>query len=216
MAEAARFDLTLYLVTDRRLSGARGVLETVRQAVAGGTTLVQLRDPHAPTRALVEEAQALAAMLRPLGVPLIINDRVDVALAAQADGVHLGQDDMDAVTARRLLGPRAVIGLSIGSPAEHAASRAMLEAVDYIGVGPVYGTATKTDAGAAIGPEGLAQVVSAAGLPAVAIGGIGPGGAAAAIQAGAQGVAVVSALCAAADPAEAAARLRQEVEAARG
>lgn len=212
----ARFDLSLYLVTDRRLCGARGVVETVRQAVAGGATLVQLRDPQAPIRALVEEARAIKALLGPLGIPLIINDRVDVALAAGADGVHLGQDDMDAETARAILGPGFIIGLSIGSAEEHEASRAALPSVDYIGVGPLYGTATKADAGAAIGPEGLRAVIAAVGKPAVAIGGIGPGGVAPAIAAGAHGVAVVSALCAAPDPAAAAAALRREVAAARG
>jgi thiamine-phosphate pyrophosphorylase len=212
---ATRFDLSLYLVTDRRLAGPRGVIETVRSALAGGVTLVQLRDPEAETRALEDEARALKALLAPHGIPLVINDRTDVALSAGADGVHLGQDDMDPRDARRLLGPNAIIGLSVGSPAELAASAQTLGAVDYLGTGPVNATATKAGAGDAIGPAGVAAVVARSALPVVAIGGIGAGHAAAAIEAGARGIAVVSAIMAAPDPERAARDLRAIVDAAR-
>lgn len=207
-----RFDLSLYLVTDPVLGRPRSLLDTVRAAVAGGVTLVQLRDPDADGRAMVETARALKAMLAPLGVPLLVNDRIDVALAADADGVHVGQTDIAPVDARVLLGPDRILGLSVGSPAEFAASAGTLAAVDYLGTGPVRVTATKADAGAAIGAAGVAAVTALTGLPVVAIGGIGLAEVAPSISAGARGVAVVSAVMAAADPGEAARALRAEVD----
>lgn len=192
-----QFDLSVYLVTDARLCGARGVVETAIAAARGGATIVQLRDPDAPTRRLVEEARALVAALAPFGVPLIINDRVDVALASGAQGVHVGQSDMAPADVRALIGPDAILGLSVGSDAELAASD--LAPVDYVGIGPVNGTATKADAGAAIGVDGFAAFRPRIALPAVAIGGIKVDHTAAVIRAGADGVAVVSAICAAED-----------------
>lgn len=209
---ARAFDLSVYVVTDARLCAAAGLEATVAAAVAGGATLVQLRDPLAPTRKLIEEARALVALLRPRGIPLIVNDRVDVVLAADADGVHLGQDDMAPRDARALVGPDCIVGLSVGSPAELGASRGELAAVDYLGTGPVRVTATKADAGAAIGVDGLSAVLALAGLPVVAIGGIDAVLAAEAVAAGAAGAAVVSAVCGTADPAAAAARIAAAVE----
>jgi len=209
---ARRFDLTLYLVTDPRLTAARGLAATVEAAVAGGATLVQLRDPDAHGRALVEQARVLKALLSPLGVPLIINDRVDVAVAAGADGVHLGQDDLTVADARALLGADAIVGLSVGNPREYAASA--LHGVDYLGVGPVRATGTKGDAGAAIGAAGIAAVRALTGLPIVGIGGVAADVAGEVIRAGANGVAVVSAICAATDPKAAAADLRRVIAAA--
>lgn len=211
MAQA--FDLTLYLVTDPRLVAARGLMSVVEAAVKGGATIVQLRDPHAHGRALVEQARALKALLAPLSIPLIINDRVDVAIAAGADGVHLGQDDMAPGDARALLGPGPILGLSVGNPAEHAASD--LAGVDYLGVGPVKATGTKADAGAAIGPAGVAAVRALTRLPMVGIGGLDATSVPEVIRAGADGVAVVSAICAAPDPEAAARALRQAIAAAR-
>lgn len=208
-------DLSLYLVTDPKLGGGRRVIETVLAAVACGVTIVQLRDPHAATRAFVDEARALKALLSPLGVPLLINDRIDIALAAGADGVHVGQDDMSPAEARRLLGPDRIVGLSVGSPSEYAASAAELVHVDYLGTGPIRATATKSDAGTAIGPAGLSAVAALTDLPVVAIGGIGLAEVAPSIAAGAAGVAVVSAIMAAEDPAAAARSLRAAVDAAR-
>lgn len=201
-----RFDLSLYLVTDALLTGGRGVVETVAAALDGGVTLVQLRDPHGTTRALVETARALLAVTRPRGVPLIVNDRVDVMLAAGADGVHVGAHDMDPATARRLIGPDAILGLSITTQAE--LDTFDLGPVDYLGVGPVFATATKPDAAPAMGVEGLAAIRLATALPIVAIGGLGLGNCSAAVAAGADGIAVVSAIMAAADPAAAAHALR--------
>ncbi|WP_026379612.1 thiamine phosphate synthase [Afifella pfennigii] len=205
------FDLSLYLVTDPRLAGERDFFQTVEAAVAGGVSLVQLRDPDAGTRDLVAIARRLVELLAPRGVPLIVNDRTDVALAAEAAGVHLGQSDMDGQDARRLIGPEKILGISVGSAAEHRASQLALGQADYIGVGPVYQTGTKADAGAAIGTAGLSALVSAIDLPAVAIGGIAAGKAAPCIAAGAEGVAVVSAIMAAPDPQAAARTLSAEI-----
>ncbi|WP_034850331.1 thiamine phosphate synthase [Inquilinus limosus] len=197
-----RFDLSVYLVTDTRLSGPRGVAEVAAAAARGGVTLVQLRDPDATTRALIAAAGALQAVLAPHGIPLIVNDRVDVALAAGADGVHLGDRDMPAATARRLLGPDRIVGVTVHDAAE---ARAVDPAVaDYAGIGPVFATTTKAGARPAIGVDGFRALRRLVPLPAVGIGGIDAGRAADVIAAGANGVAVVSAICAAPDPEEAA------------
>ena len=208
------FDPTLYLVTDPRLGAPRPLVETVAAAVSGGVTLVQLRDPDAPTRALVETARALVALLRPLGVPLIVNDRVDVALAADADGVHVGQSDMHPSDARALIGPDRILGLSITDASEMRP--ADLAPVDYIGVGPIYLQATKPNAAPPIGPEGLTAIRALTRLPIVAIGGVGPANAEVLIRAGADGLSVVSALMAAPDPAMAARELTAAIARARG
>jgi thiamine-phosphate pyrophosphorylase len=206
-------DLSVYLVTDRGLSGVRGVKETVLAAVRGGATVVQLRDPDATTRDLVVEARALVGLLRPHSVPLIVNDRVDVALAADADGVHVGQSDMDASDARALIGPDRILGLSITEEAD--LDRSDLTVVDYLGVGPVFATPTKADAAPPMGMAGLKRIAARTGLPIVAIGGLHAGNAADALAAGAQGVSVVSAICAAPDPEAATRELAEIVRAAR-
>lgn len=209
---ALSFDLSLYLVTDPRQTASRGLEATVSAAVAGGVTLVQLRDPNAHGRALVEQARALKALLTPLGIPLLVNDRVDVAIAADADGVHLGQDDMNPQDARALLGPDRILGLSVGNPQELAASD--LSGVDYLGTGPVKATGTKADAGKAIGAAGIATVRALTHLPIVGIGGVDGAIVEDVIRAGANGIAVVSAICAAEDPKVAAAELYARVHAA--
>jgi thiamine-phosphate pyrophosphorylase len=206
-------DLSVYLVTDRGLSGVRGVKETVLAAVRGGATVVQLRDPDATTRDLVVEARALVGLLRPHRVPLIVNDRVDVALAADADGVHVGQSDMDASDARALIGQDRILGLSITEEAD--LDRSDLTVVDYLGVGPVFATPTKADAAPPMGMAGLKRIATRTGLPIVAIGGLHAGNAADALAAGAQGVSVVSAICAAPDPEAATRELAEIVRAAR-
>jgi thiamine-phosphate pyrophosphorylase len=208
-----RLDLSVYLITDRMLCGARGVLDTVREAIAGGVSIVQLRDPEAKTRALVEEARALVALLRPAKIPFIVNDRVDVALAADADGVHIGQKDMVVADARRLIGRSRILGLSITSEAD--LDKADLDSVDYLGVGPIYASATKPDAAPPMAIGGLRAIAERTSLPIVAIGGLHAGNAEEAIDAGAQGIAVVSAICAAPDALVAAAELAKVVAAAR-
>jgi thiamine-phosphate pyrophosphorylase len=208
-------DLTTYLVSDHGLCGARGVAAVVRSAVAGGVSLVQLRDPHAKTGQLVAQARALLEVLRPAGIPLIINDRVDVALAVAADGVHVGQQDMSVADVRALVGDKLIVGLSVSNLAELERSAAALAHVDYLGVGPIFATQTKPDAAAPIGPEGLAAVVARTELPVVAIGGLTRANAPLAIRAGAHGVAVVSEICCAEDPAHATRELANAVREAR-
>jgi thiamine-phosphate pyrophosphorylase len=208
-----RFDPSLYLVTDPTQGGGRPLGEIVARAVAGGVTLVQLRDKQADGRALLEQARALIALLAPAGVPLIVNDRVDVALAAGAAGCHVGQSDLPAAAARALLGPDALLGLSLDGVGQVRDVDAAV--VDYVAHGPFAATATKADAGDAVGAEGLARVRALTGLPLVAIGGVGAGNLRAAVRAGADGIAVVSAIMAAAEPQAAARALAAAIAAAR-
>ena len=197
--------LKLYLVTDRDLSLGRSLEEVVCEAVAGGVTIVQLREKDAATGEFVELARRLMAVLKPLGVPLIINDRVDVALAVDADGVHIGQSDMSYADARRLLGPDKIIGLSVENFEDLEAANAL--DVDYIGISPVYGTPTKTDTAEPFGLEGLRKAVQMSVHPTVAIGGMNASTVQDVMAAGTDGVAVVSAICSAPSPRAAAAEL---------
>ncbi len=210
---APPIDLSLYLVTDEGLAGGRDLAALVAAAIDGGVTCVQVRDKGGATRALFERVRAVRAVCRARGVPLLVNDRLDVALAADADGVHLGQDDLPAAQARRLLGPQRILGVTAGDPA--AAGRAERDGADYIGSAAVYPTRTKPDAGPAIGLDALAAIVRAVRIPVIGIGGIDRASAAAVIGAGAAGIAVVSAIVGAGDPRAAAAELRAIVERAR-
>jgi thiamine-phosphate pyrophosphorylase len=207
-----RLDPMLYLVTDPDLGRGRPLSAIVAQAVRGGVTLVQLRDKRAEGKALLELARELRDVLDPAGVPLIVNDRADVALAAGA-GCHVGQTDLPPEEARALLGESALLGLSIDQAEQARGADPGL--LDYIAFGPFAATGTKTDAGAPIGAEGIHAVRSLTALPLVAIGGIDAGSAGAAIEAGADGIAVVSAIMAAPDPEAAARELCGVIEAAR-
>ncbi len=215
MTAKPAFDLTLYLVAGSGTLGGRPLEEVVAAAVRGGVTLVQLREKALADDRVVALARGLKGLLGPLGVPLIVNDRVEVAKAAGADGVHLGQDDLDAARARAILGPDKLIGVSAGTPEE--AARVDRNLADYVGIGPVHATPTKPDAGAPIGVAGLTVLGAAlAPLPVVAIGGIDAGNARAVMASGAaEGVAVVSAICGAEDPEAAARALRREIDAGR-
>ncbi|SDT17632.1 thiamine phosphate synthase [Actinopolymorpha singaporensis] len=208
-------DLSLYLVTDTALCGPRGVAATVREAVAGGVSAVQLRDPGATTRDLLRTGAQVREVLAGTGVPLFVNDRADVAHALGADGVHLGQSDLPPEHARDLLGPRVWIGLSAHTSGQLDRALALPRGtVNYLGVGPVFPQATKPDAASPLGLAFLAELVATAaagGLPSVAIGGIGPDNAAAVRATGVAGIAVVSAVCGRPDPAAAARVLRTEV-----
>lgn len=195
----------LYFVTDRGLCGGRPLAEVVLQAVRGGASCVQLREKEMATRLFVEQAVRIKTLLAPFCVPLIINDRIDVALAAGADGVHVGQSDMPYDMARRLMGPGAIIGLSVETWED--VERAQALDCDYLGVSPVFATPTKTDTKEPWGLEGLSRVRGCSRHPLVAIGGLNAANAEAAILAGADGIAVVSAICAAADPHAAATAL---------
>jgi len=210
MASRVPLDLSLYLVTDTVLCGGpRGVVDTVGAAVAGGVTAVQLRDPDATTRTLVELGGALRHALAGTGVALLVNDRADVAVAIGADGVHVGQDDLPAEAARAIVGPDRHVGLSIQTVRQlDDLARLPAGTVDYLGVGPVFAQRTKGDAAQPVGLDTLAAVAVKAALPVVAIGGITAGNAAGVLRSGAVGLAVVSAICGRDDPRAAARELR--------
>lgn len=206
-------DLSVYVITDRRIARGRPHEEIAAAAVAGGATAVQLREKELTTRELVAIAARTLALTRAAGVPLIIDDRVDIALATDADGVHLGPDDLSVADARRLLGPRKIVGASAGTEAEAAAAER--DGADYLGVGSVFGTASKADAGKPIGIDTMRRIVRAVRIPIVAIGGITHANAAEAIGAGAAGVAVISAVVADPDITAATRRLVEVVRGAR-
>ena len=212
-----RVDVRLYALVDPDHAGGRELATLARLAAEGGATLVQLRDKRRDTRLMVECARAIMTALAPTGVPLLINDRVDVALASGADGVHVGQQDMAIEDARRLLGRDAIIGLSIKTVDQ--ARAAPLDLLDYAAVGGVFATSSKDNPDPPIGTGGLARIVAAfrrraAHFPLCAIAGIDASNAAAAIAAGADGIAVISALARAGDPRSAARELRSIVDAA--
>jgi thiamine-phosphate pyrophosphorylase len=209
MTPLSSLDLSLYLVTDPEMAGGRRLLEMVEAAAAGGVRLVQLRDKGADARALLELARALKALLLPKGVPLIVNDRVDVAAAAGV-GCHIGQSDLPPEAARALLGEEAILGLSIDQAGQATAADPAV--LDYVAHGPFAASGTKADAGKPVGVDGIARARGLTALPLVAIGGIDATNAADAIRAGADGVAVVSAVMAACDPQAAAALLKEVVD----
>jgi len=202
----------VYLVTEEALSGGRTSVQIAAAAIAAGIGIVQLREKLGTARRALEIAVALRSATREHGGLLLVNDRLDLALAADADGVHLGQDDVPVATARAILGPDALIGLSITDPAQ-LEMRDVRDA-DYLGVGAVFPTDSKADA-RYTGLELLAAARGAVDLPIVAIGGITPENAAAAVQAGADVVAVIGAIAGAADPESAARHLLEVVSIAR-
>jgi len=209
-------DLRLYALVDPTVAGGRSLTDLAKR-IAESATLVQLRDKHSSTRVMTEEARALRAILEPHGVPLLINDRVDVALAAEADGVHIGQDDMAPADARLLLGRTAIIGLSVKTVEQ--ANAAPLDLLDYVAIGGVYGTTSKDNTAAPIGVGGLRTIVQAIrarerDYPICAIAGINADNAADVIAAGADGIAVISAISLASDPGAAARNLRAVVDGA--
>lgn len=211
-------DLRLYAILDPALLPAgRDPVEAALAAVQGGATIVQLRDKRYAARPVLALARALVAALRSTGVPLVIDDRVDIALASGASGVHLGRDDLPAEEARRLLGPDAIIGVTVHHA--HEADAIDPAVCDYAGIGPVYATKSKDPGDPPLGPQGLARLTAhlrarLKAFPVVAIAGIGPDNAAPVIAAGADGVAVIAALFTADDIAAAAGRLRAVVDAA--
>ncbi|MBX4859883.1 thiamine phosphate synthase [Rhizobium bangladeshense] len=207
------FDLSLYLVLDPDLCAGIGMVETARLAVAGGATMVQLRDKHAGTIRMIETGRALKQALDGTGALLIINDDVEAAIAIGADGLHIGQEDMDARKARAMVGAEMILGLSIES--EALANAVDPGLVDYTGVGPVFATPTKADHKQPIGFDGLARLVKASPVPSVAIGGLKADHVAQVFAAGAKGLAVVSAICGTPDPEAATRRIAAEIRKAR-
>ena len=200
-------DYSLYLVTDRSLLQGRKLLDEVRKAVKGGVSMVQLREKEASSREFYELAQTLQTELRELGVPLLINDRLDIALAVDADGLHLGQDDLPLPVARSLLGREKIIGLSINKREEAQEGERM--GADYLGVSPVFSTPTKNDAPPATGLEFLASLRQEIKIPLVAIGGINKENLKMIKETGADGAAVISALMGTSDIEGEARKLRQ-------
>ena len=202
-------DYSLYLVTDRDLSCGRSTVEVVEAAVAGGVSCVQLREKHCSTREFITQARALKRFLKSKKIPLIINDRLDVALAVEADGLHLGQQDMTIIDARKISGTSLIIGISAESVDD--ALRAEKEGADYIGISPVFATPTKSDTALPLGLEGVKTIRKMIAIPIVGIGGINRQNALSVITAGADGIAVVSAIVGAKDPKDAAFELKSIV-----
>lgn len=203
----------LYLVTDRNWYGGKPIPELVRAAVRGGVTVVQLREKELSSREFLIEALEVKRILDGTGVPLIINDRIDIALAADADGVHLGNNDIPIEYAKKILPAGKIIGLSAESVED--AVRADKKGADYIGVSPVYTTPTKPELETGLGIEGLKKIRKVTRLPLVAIGGLNKNNSAEVIKNGADGIAVVSAVCAAENPEKASAELLKIVEKAK-
>ena len=203
-------DWSLYVVTDRSLARNRPLEEVVRAAIAGGATVIQLREKEISTRTFVALGQRLLSITREAGVPLIINDRLDVALAIDADGLHIGQEDMPACLARGLLGPEKLLGVTVSNAEE--AQQAERDGADYLGTDPVFATPTKKDAGPPIGLEGLRCISKAVSIPVVGIGGVNANNAADVIRAGAAGVAVISAVMASEKVEAAVRQLRAVIE----
>lgn len=195
------FDLSLYLVTDAMLCQRYGLEHTVSEAVRGGVSIVQLRDKHASDAQMIDQARRLKSILAGSGVPLIINDRLEVALASQADGLHIGQSDT-AVRQARAAMPDAIVGLSVNTVEQ--LNNAPIDLLDYVGIGPIFATPSKQDHAQPIGFGGLASLIGACPLPSVAIGGLNASHVSAVRRAGADGLAVISAICGQADPKTAA------------
>ena len=204
---------SLYLVTDRGLARGRSTLDIVKAAVHGGVTCVQLREKECPTLEFIEQALAIKKFLSAEGIPLIINDRLDVAQAINADGVHLGQTDMPLAMARAIVQDSMVLGISAESLED--AVEAEKGGADYLGVSPIYATPTKTDTAPPLGLQGLRQIRAAVNIPLVGIGGLNRDNAAETIRHGADGIAVVSAIVSAEDPRAAAGELHQLINEAK-
>jgi thiamine-phosphate pyrophosphorylase len=206
---AQQVDWAVYLVTDPVLVGTRSLLEVVAAAIRGGVRVVQYREKSASTRVMVDAAADLASLCRRMGAAFLVNDRIDVALAVDADGVHVGQDDMPVAIARRLLGPDKLLGVSVHN--EYQIRQAELDGADHVSLSPIFATATKPDHQRPLGLEGVRSLARDALVPVIAIGGIHSGNAADVIRAGARGVCVVSAIICTPDPEQAARDLRRTV-----
>ncbi|MBA4392314.1 MAG: thiamine phosphate synthase [Desulfobacca sp.] len=197
----------LHVLTEILLQTRFSALEITEMALAGGADTIQYRQKTGATREMIRVATELKTLCRQTGVPFIVNDRLDVALASQADGVHLGQDDFPIPLARKILGSKAIIGGSASTLEE--ARKCLLDGADYIGFGPVFPTTSKDDAGPVSGLNLLAQVVREIPLPIIAIGGIISANTTSVIQTRAHGIAVISAVCCQEDPKEAVNILRR-------
>ena len=207
--EKQKIDYSLYLVTDRALSLGRSNLEVIEAAVSGGVTLVQLREKEASTQEFYQDGLRIKDYLKAAHIPLIINDRIDIALALDADGVHLGQEDMPVDVARKILGPHKIIGVSAFTTEEAVAAESM--GADYLGLSPIFVTKTKPELVEEIGIIKISSFKRAVKIPVVGIGSMNQSNAYEAVRAGLDGVAVVSAICSQEDPRAAARALKKEV-----
>ncbi|OGG60894.1 thiamine-phosphate diphosphorylase [Candidatus Kaiserbacteria bacterium RIFCSPHIGHO2_02_FULL_49_16] len=201
----------LYLAADQDLAGNRQIERIVEGAVAGGVTVVQLRAKKAGARDIMALANRMHPITKKAGVPLIVNDRIDIALAIDAEGAHVGQSDLPAALARKILGPRKILGVSVKTVSD--ALRAQKDGADYLGVGDIFGTRSKKDAGKPIGLEAIRRIARRVRIPVIGIGGISAENAYQVIEAGADGIAVISALVLAPNPAIAAQELRAIIDA---
>jgi thiamine-phosphate pyrophosphorylase len=214
MYDKKKVDYSLYLVTDRVLSLGRSNLEVIQAAVRGGVTLVQLREKEATTKEFYQEGLKIRAYLKTRDIPLIINDRIDMALALDAEGVHLGQEDMPIDAARKILGPQKIIGASVFTPEEAKIAEAL--GADYLGLSPIFVTETKPELTQHLGIKGIPLLKEAVRIPVVGIGSMSESNAYEAVKAGLDGVAVVSAICSREDPRAAAEAIKKEVLRAKG
>ncbi|KGK82434.1 thiamine-phosphate synthase [Desulfosporosinus sp. HMP52] len=206
MSKKAKIDYSLYLVTDRKILGSRDLAASVEKAIQGGVTLVQLREKSVSSKKFLELAQRVKEITSHYGIPLIINDRLDIALAVDAEGLHIGQDDLPMIKARELFGKDKIIGVSASTLEE--ALLAQQQGADYLGVGAVFSTATKTDA-PEVSLEQLSEIKKSVSIPIVAIGGINLGNLKQVIGTGIDGVSVVSAILAQEDILQAAKKFRE-------
>jgi thiamine-phosphate pyrophosphorylase len=206
-------DYSLYLVTDRELLGGKDLVTTVEQAILGGVTMVQIREKNLSTLNFFQCALLLKAITEKYNVPFIVNDRLDIALAVEADGLHIGQDDMPLSAARKLLGPDKIIGVSVSTVEQ--ALLAQAGSADYVGVGAVFPTATKTNANS-VSLQSLEDIKRKITIPVVAIGGINENNISNVMATGIAGAAVVSAIVATPDPYASATKLRQLMKGVRG
>lgn len=209
MYDKKKVDYSLYLVTDRDLSLGRSNLEVIQAAVRGGVTLVQLREKEATTKEFYQEGLKIRAYLKARDIPLIINDRIDMALALDAEGVHLGQEDMPIDAARKILGPQKIIGASVFTPEEAKIAEAL--GADYLGLSPIFVTETKPELIQHLDIKGIPLLKEAVKIPVVGIGSMSESNAYEAVKAGLDGVAVVSAICSREDPRAAAEAIKKEV-----
>lgn len=201
----------LHVITDTQLARGRSLAEIVSAAISGGATVIQLREKSASTRDIIALGQVLHTITQTAGIPLIVNDRIDIALAINAEGAHVGQEDMPAPLARRLLGPTKILGVSASRLNE--ARQAQADGADYIGVGDIFGTQSKTNTGFPIGLDSLSEIVQGVSTPTIAIGGITSQNAHQVIQSGASGIAVISAVIGAKDVRNATHQLRAIIDA---
>lgn len=207
-----KIDYSVYVLTNKKLAGESRIVDVVKAAIEGGATVIQYREKEAATGEMIEQARAILAVTKAAGIPLIINDRVDVALAIDADGVHVGQSDMPANLARKLIGPDKILGVSARTPEQ--VTSAIAGGADYLGTGDIFGTTTKKDT-VVIGLDKFRALVALSTIPVVGIGGVNKDNAGSVIAAGADGVAVISAVFGKDNPKKAARELSDAVKKAR-